>query len=331
MGFRSVFAFSTGEELLENLNQQPDLIFLDYYLGNYIGLDLLKQIKSMHPGIHVVIISGQEDMETTIRLMQNGAFDYIIKNEAETERLNEVIEKFLTAREHKEKLESLTSNDPSGNYLSVIMEAQQKVRKEISNELHDNVSQILSVSNLFLESASIDEINRVSFIKESQTHLSNAISEIRKLSHSLHSSFLHSIDLQHELLKLFSSFRKQLHIQLIDDIDLSTGKDAISPEIQHSLLRIIQEQLNNIVKYARATKIDIRLYNSENQLHLTVSDNGIGFDLNQSKKGIGLTNISNRVYLMGGTYLINTEPGNGCKWSIRIPIENNNDLKSKAI
>lgn len=331
MGFQSVTTFSNGEELLDNLNQNPDLIFLDYNLGDYRGLELLKKIKHTHPGTYVVIVSGQEDMETTIKLIQNGAFDYIIKNDSETERINEVIGKFLTISEYKEKIKSLTAGDPSGNYLSVIMEAQDKVRKEISNELHDNVSQLLGVTNLFLETASRDEKNRLALIKESKIHISNAISEIRKLSHNLHAVFIRSVDLQNELQKMFSMFSKQQHIQLITDVELSTHNYSISPEVQHSLIRIVQEQLNNIVKYAQATKVNIRLYNSENQLHLTVVDNGIGFDLNTSKNGIGLKNITERISFMGGTYLIKTAPGNGCSWSIRIPMATNNDVKSKAI
>ena len=331
MGFQSVSLFSSGEELLLNLNQNPDLIFLDYNLGDYKGLDLLKKIKHSHPGIDVVIVSGQDNMETTIQLIQNGAFDYIIKNEYETERINEVVGKFLTASEYKGKIKSLTNNDPSGNYLSVIMEAQEKVRKEISNELHDNVSQLLGVTNLFLETASRDEKNRVALIKESQTHISSAIKEIRKLSHSLHSVFIRSVDLQNEMQKMFSLFNRQQHIQLTAELDLCNHKDSISPEIQHSLIRIVQEQLNNIVKYAHATKINIRLYSSENQLHLSVTDDGVGFDLNQEKSGIGLKNIFERISILGGTYLINTSPGKGCSWSIRIPIETKNQLKTKAI
>ena len=82
-----------------------------------------------------------------------------------------------------------------------------------------------------------------------------------------------------------------------------------------------QEALRNIVKHARATQIQIRLHSKKGTLQFQVSDNGIGFNLHEARKriGLGLHSIEERVWLTGGTVRVQTEPGDGTVISVRIP------------
>ena len=86
------------------------------------------------------------------------------------------------------------------------------------------------------------------------------------------------------------------------------------------MYRIVQENINNILKHANATKVTIHLCEADNNLLLTVTDNGKGFDLLTIKKGLGITNIFTRAENFGGSAEIISSPGNGCTWHVKIPV-----------
>ncbi|HET7898011.1 MAG TPA: ATP-binding protein, partial [Flavisolibacter sp.] len=89
-----------------------------------------------------------------------------------------------------------------------------------------------------------------------------------------------------------------------------------------ALFRIIQEQLNNIIKYAKANTVSIILRLTHDNVLLQIKDNGIGFDMNRTKKGLGITNISNRADLLGGSALLTSSPGHGCELNVCLPHSN---------
>ena len=91
-------------------------------------------------------------------------------------------------------------------------------------------------------------------------------------------------------------------------------------DIQLNLYRILQEQLNNIMKYAKATVIEVSLRLQSNAIQLRIYDNGIGFDTKHSKNGIGLSNIKKRSQLFSGNFFLNSSPGNGCEIIVEIPL-----------
>ena len=80
-------AFGNGKDCLANLHQQPDIITLDYRLPDMKGLDVLKQIKEINEDIQIILISEQDDIGVVVTLLQNGAFDYIVKSKDIRERL----------------------------------------------------------------------------------------------------------------------------------------------------------------------------------------------------------------------------------------------------
>ncbi len=110
-----------------------------------------------------------------------------------------------------------------------------------------------------------------------------------------------------------------MHITFTAPPDLENG---IEPSLKLTLYRILQEQLNNIVKHAKATAVRVEFFNQENFIRLVVTDNGKGFDIKTIKKGMGLDNIRNRAELQNGTAEIESHPGEGCRLTIHIP--NNN-------
>jgi signal transduction histidine kinase len=85
------------------------------------------------------------------------------------------------------------------------------------------------------------------------------------------------------------------------------------------VFRILQEALNNVIRHAKASNVTIWLRKKEKKIELVIQDDGIGFNTETSKKGAGLKNIQNRVYLANGNLLIDTAPGKGSKIIINFP------------
>jgi signal transduction histidine kinase len=118
---------------------------------------------------------------------------------------------------------------------------------------------------------------------------------------------------------------------LIENINLTRKvhiKVDIAEEVENCLskaqkltvFRIMQESLNNVIKHAKATSVSIRFSCTNEKAELVVADDGIGFSQESTKKGAGLKNITNRVYLINGIFSIDSEPDKGCSIKISFPI-----------
>jgi len=97
--------FHTGQECIDNGYKQPNIIFLDHILGDITGFEVLKEIKSTYPNVHIVMLSGQKEMKVAISSLKYGATDYLLKDIDDSERrLSEIIfdcEKITKSRENK--------------------------------------------------------------------------------------------------------------------------------------------------------------------------------------------------------------------------------------
>lgn len=98
LGFTNIVVYASGKELLQHLNENPNLVVLDYNLEDYKGIELLQKIKLFNSDITVIIVSGQVDIFTEKLLIEKGALDYIHKGDNEMEKLTEVITNWCTAQ-----------------------------------------------------------------------------------------------------------------------------------------------------------------------------------------------------------------------------------------
>lgn len=92
-GFKNVSCFYNGQDCINNLTEQPAIIFLDHSMVPLNGLEVLKKIKRFNPDIYTVLVSGQEDMQVAISALKYGAFDYIIKGDKDLEMMDVVLQK----------------------------------------------------------------------------------------------------------------------------------------------------------------------------------------------------------------------------------------------
>jgi PAS domain S-box-containing protein len=204
--------------------------------------------------------------------------------------------------------------------IQAIINAQEKEKNELAYELHDNVNQILSSAKLMLEVAAEKSGSGKDFTKRGLAYLQEAINEIRKISHNLTPASLRDISLEATIEDLIQSINVTGKIKIGYNKKIVTPKKDIGPEKQLAILRIIQEQFNNILKHSQATEAHISLDINETRLLLEIKDIGRGFNTSTTKRGLGLNNMFNRVEFYNGTIGFTSSPGKGCTLHIEIPL-----------
>lgn len=198
-----------------------------------------------------------------------------------------------------------------------VIREQEKERYEISKELHDNVNQQLTVAMMYLATALKGSDNHQELLKQSSGFIFNAIEEIRKLSKALVTPLIKDFGLAKAIDGLVEDILVANQMS-IDFFYESFYEEDINYEFKLNIFRIVQEQINNIIKHADAQHVTIELYRDE-LIRLSIVDNGRGFDLAEKRKGIGLNNIFSRVELYNGSVELKSMPGSGCRLHIVFP------------
>ena len=202
-----------------------------------------------------------------------------------------------------------------------IIKTQEEERYEIGGELHDNVCQILATSMISLGMIKkYIEPKAEQWYINTKEYINMASDEIRNLSHRLAPAFFDDSSFEVAIEILINSFNVADAYEIDLHFDNKINDDDLTLEMQLNLYRIVQEQLRNILKYSKATKITLEFFVENNMLVLRLSDNGVGFITENAKSGIGLANMKRRAELFSGTFLIKSSPGNGCVMTVSIPV-----------
>ncbi|MDB5250872.1 MAG: hypothetical protein JWP27_41, partial [Flaviaesturariibacter sp.] len=199
-----------------------------------------------------------------------------------------------------------------------VINAQEKERAVIGRELHDNVNQVLTTVKLYLEMALTEKAAREELLPKSIRYVMDSINEIRKLSRDLSAPTLGTRSLIDSINALLEVIRSSSGLRIAFRHHLYLGQLPMEQEL--ALYRIVQEQLNNVIRHARATKVLVALTVAETALQLTIKDNGIGFDTSIQRPGIGINNIISRARVFDGQVTLDSEPGNGCVLTIVLPL-----------
>lgn len=202
-----------------------------------------------------------------------------------------------------------------------VVDAQEKERGEIGKELHDNVNQILSTAKLYLELAKTENKQRTELIKRSADNIFDAINEIRAISKALVPPSVKDLGLIDSIKDMIES----LHIAKAIKVKFTHKnykEEEVGDNVKLMLFRIVQEQVNNILKHAEAKLLVITISIKDKNIQLQLSDNGKGFDPEKIKfkKGVGLTNIESRANLLNGKVTIQSTVGKGTTLTVDVPI-----------
>ncbi|MDF9797131.1 two-component system NarL family sensor kinase [Catalinimonas alkaloidigena] len=215
------------------------------------------------------------------------------------------------------------------NYKQEILKAQLEVKEHtmnsLSQEIHDNIGQILSLAKLNLSTLKQHEINEVQFedkLKTTKELISKSIQDLRELSKRLNSEFI----IKQSLPQAIERELEYINKTGLYETDITTEGQAQALDDQKKLIlfRISQEILNNIIKHAFAKKILVRFHYMVNNISLFFQDDGIGFnfDIARENVGTGLGNIIHRARLIGADIKFTAPPSQqGTLIIITLPYE----------
>ncbi|HEV7622426.1 MAG TPA: PAS domain S-box protein, partial [Flavisolibacter sp.] len=249
-----------------------------------------------------------------------------IVNQLEEEFINAIVSNFkdVTQRkkneEEKKLLEKHLLDERIDQHKKLILsniEGQEREKKQIGMELHDNINQVLTSTKLCLEIAESNENLRNAMLLKSKDQLNLAINEIRKLSKTLLPHEKDCGGIIENINEIVQTIHLSTGIHFIIQVE-ETATNLLDNKEQITVYRIIQEQLNNITKHACATNVSLKLKEKDDCIELLITDDGNGFDINAKRQGIGFANIKNRVESLNGKMLVTSSKGNGCKLEIKI-------------
>lgn len=212
---------------------------------------------------------------------------------------------------------------------SLILQGQEEERKRISQELHDGVGQMMSALKMMLESILPTSSPMKNRLKDAKSLTKSIIQEVRRVSFNLTPSSLDDFGLVPAVRKFCEE------INGVTDAAITFTNETrfinrLESSIETNLYRIVQEAVNNAIKYARAKEINVIFHHNLNSLQIVIEDNGRGFDVNSleqsghfEKAGHGIFNMKERTAYVGGNFQLVTEPEKGTKIYITLALNNN--------
>jgi signal transduction histidine kinase len=199
------------------------------------------------------------------------------------------------------------------------IEIQEQTLENVSKEIHDNITQVLSFVKLSLGSltGSLDSDKKVK-LAESRELISQTINDLRDLSKSMSFEHIAAQGLQKTISKEVERINKS---ELTSVAFLTDGQPySLGEHRELVLFRILQEGINNSLKHSKAKHFKINLQYQPDLFNLTLEDDGVGFskELLNNKSGSGLRNMENRAALIGGIATIDSAPDEGCRIKVSL-------------
>ena len=212
-----------------------------------------------------------------------------------------------------------------------ILEAEEKERRRIAQDLHDGVGQLLSAAKLNLSNldSKFPEKNtdQETAMHNALTLLDDSVKEVRTVSHNMMPNTLIKLGLASAVREFITKLGNAPTLKI--DLEIVGLDTRLDNQVETVLYRVIQEVVNNIIKHARASHISMQLIRHEAELNVMIEDNGIGFDSSNINdfEGLGLKGINTRIELLNGSVHFDSALGRGTTVIIDVPINLNNTWK----
>ncbi|MEM0978176.1 MAG: cache domain-containing protein [Pseudomonadota bacterium] len=204
-----------------------------------------------------------------------------------------------------------------------IFDTQEEERTRVSRELHDGISQTLVGIRYALDLAArqlgLGEAKAQQSIERSRDGLNTAIGEVRRISRDLRPGILDDLGLSPALKELVDDFSRRTNIAT--EFETVVFRNRLEDDAKTALYRVAQEALTNIERHAKATKVKIDVYGHKRGATLKIADNGVGFDPDQEKSGLGLRNMQERIEHLSGRLLIKSTKS-GTHIEATLPLSN---------
>jgi signal transduction histidine kinase len=224
------------------------------------------------------------------------------------------IKEYLARRELASQMEHAISS-----MSRKLIESQEQERARIGRELHDDINQRLAMLGVEIERLQGDPSEIQKRVKELRQQTAEISNDVQALSHELHASKLEYLGVVGGIRSWCREFGERQGLEINFKTDIA---GRIPVEIGLTLFRVLQEGLHNAVKHSEVKRIEVQLSEQSNDIHLTISDAGKGFDVDAAKqgRGLGLTSMEERVRLMNGAIAIDSKPLCGTKIHVCLPL-----------
>ncbi|MGE6258436.1 PAS domain-containing sensor histidine kinase [Heyndrickxia sporothermodurans] len=201
-----------------------------------------------------------------------------------------------------------------------LTEAKEMEHKRLAQELHDGVGQSLFSIAIALDNiiARVQDVKLHEYIHEVRSELGKVMEDVKSYSQQLRPKSLDELGLIPTILSLIQSSEKKMpsaafHFSY-------NFNQRLHPLLEINLYRVVQEAFHNIMKYSKATEVNIRVEKQVNFLSISIIDNGIGFDLEGKKEGLGLKHMQERISQVQGTMFIHSDQKHGTAIMMNVPM-----------
>jgi PAS domain S-box-containing protein len=309
----------TREELLRMTIFEIEVGFSKKYL-----LERWDKEKSTSGVIEVNGVYRRQDGSTFPAEMRVSKFPYRGKN------LRLVAGRDISVRKRAEEElraseEALRkSRESYRNLAGYLLTAHEAERKRLGRELHDDLTQRLAA--LAMETERLEQLGQTQpatvspNLRGIREKLARLSMDTHALSRRLHPSVLEDLGLADAIASECRGFVQREGIKVSTRIE---GLSEVgSPDVALCIYRIVQEGLRNVAKHARASEVLVSIIGQDGNIHLSIKDNGIGFDPAQIKKkgGLGLASMQERAYIIGADFSVESQPGQGTVIEVLAPL-----------
>jgi len=228
---------------------------------------------------------------------------------------------FYNQRQKQKNILAAQRQEEEKKRINAMITSEEKERTRIARELHDGLGQLLSTARL--NAASLEgsvEKEDEHLLQNTLNLIDQSVSEVRSVSHNLMPQMLMEKGLPDALKELVNTINSSKTLDIT--FDHAGFNMPLPASVEFAIYRVIQEVLNNMIKHATASKIDLKLALGKNELKIFISDNGKGFDtaLIEKSEGIGWRNILTRLSLINGKFDVNSNPGQGTTVNIAVAL-----------
>lgn len=195
-----------------------------------------------------------------------------------------------------------------------------KERERIASDLHDHFGSVLSGLDLHLQCVKTADVKSKEIVQFSQQQLHEVVNSMRRIAFNMMPGVLLRKGLDEALTELLNLMTDASPIS----VNYEFKAEGIPPAKKIHIYRIAQEIMNNIIKHSKATQVNFTVLRIKNHVELRVADNGIGFDKNlfmRKSAGLGMRNINARAEVLKAKLSLNTLPGKGTAFLIKIPLK----------
>lgn len=282
-----------------------DLSVPDSY-GPHSFIELLEEFSALP----FIILTEINDDAIALNSVLEGAQDFLLKEQIDAVVLGKSIHYAIQRKKTEQKL------------VAAIIETEDTVRRRIASDLHDSLGQNLSSASINLQSLQNETIHwsedKKKVFNQVLSSLQESIAETRGIARNLMPKTVEEFGLAASIESMINSLHgSEIEFYFFDN--LKGSRLALNIEVM--LYRIVQESVNNILKYAKAKYVTIHLMQYKETIILMIEDDGIGFSTTapRSTNGVGLISIKNRVKSLSGNLILDSSLGGGTTITIEIP------------